>query len=266
VKKNNRIILLIFLVGILLSRFVDEENTFETTSKIQSGLFFKEANNVMLQDKIKNMVVKRIVMNENLSFNEAGFRLEEQTRKHLIDVMNWKSFDYVPKVEFRIGHTSKEIWLKYYVSEKYIRALEQKTNGDVYKDSCVEFFISLDDNHYYNFEFNCIGTKHVAYGTGRKERINVDPDILEKIRIRSSLGKHPFQERKGQHEWELLIAIPISCFVHSELKTFRKLKATANFYKCGDHTSLPHYLSWNTIHTGQPDFHQPDFFGSLYFE
>ena len=40
----------------------------------------------------------------------------------------------------------------------------------------------------------------------------------------------------------------------------------ANFYKCGDELQTPHFLSWNPIQIEQPDFHRPDFFGTLEFE
>jgi len=38
----------------------------------------------------------------------------------------------------------------------------------------------------------------------------------------------------------------------------------ANFYKCGDKTSHPHWASWAPI--TQPDFHMPDCFGVLTLE
>jgi hypothetical protein len=37
----------------------------------------------------------------------------------------------------------------------------------------------------------------------------------------------------------------------------------ANFYKCGDLTAHPHFLSWNPIDLPKPDFHRPEFFGTL---
>ncbi len=40
----------------------------------------------------------------------------------------------------------------------------------------------------------------------------------------------------------------------------------ANFYKCGDELQTPHFLSWNPIEIEKPDFHRPDFFGTLRFE
>ena len=39
----------------------------------------------------------------------------------------------------------------------------------------------------------------------------------------------------------------------------------ANFYKCGDKLSVPHYLSWNPVTTEKPDFHRPEYFGLLEF-
>ena len=40
----------------------------------------------------------------------------------------------------------------------------------------------------------------------------------------------------------------------------------ANFYKCGDKLQTPHFLSWNRIDLPSPNFHRPDFFGTLEFE
>jgi hypothetical protein len=40
----------------------------------------------------------------------------------------------------------------------------------------------------------------------------------------------------------------------------------ANFYKCGDKTSHPHWLTWNPVDKPRPDFHLPQYFGTLVFE
>jgi hypothetical protein len=42
-------------------------------------------------------------------------------------------------------------------------------------------------------------------------------------------------------------------------------KCRANFYKCGDDLPEPHFLAWNMINTEEPDFHRPEFFGTLEF-
>ncbi len=93
---------------------------------------------------MNHLFVKKINAKKSVSFAEAESLLEKQTITNPVQVLNWEEFSYQPKVYFRIGHISNEIWLKYYVEEKHIRAVETRTNGEVYKDSCVEFFISPD--------------------------------------------------------------------------------------------------------------------------
>ena len=64
----------------------------------------------------------------------------------------------------------------------------------------------------------------------------------------------------------MVILIPSSIFVNNVNFSFTKLTANANFYKCGDETQKPHYLSWNPVKTSKPDFHRPEYFGKLIFE
>lgn len=215
---------------------------------------------------MKELYIKKLKPGNRTSLAEAEQMLEKQTVSHRIDVINWKEFGYKPVVAFRIGHTGKEIWLKYYVTEKYIIARETKINGAVHKDSCVEFFVSPDGKNYYNFEFNCIGITHLAYGPGRGNRKFTDPEIIRKIEIRSTLGSEPFEEKTGSFEWEMMIRIPLECFAFDPLIRFDGIKGTANFYKCGDDSSEPHYLTWNPVLTEKPDYHRPEFFGRIQFE
>ena len=37
----------------------------------------------------------------------------------------------------------------------------------------------------------------------------------------------------------------------------------ANFYKCGDETLHPHFGCWNPVVAEEPNFHLPEFFGTL---
>jgi hypothetical protein len=215
---------------------------------------------------MQQILIKQIKEAKKVSLKDAGFLLESNTVYHLINTINWPDYGYQPKVRFKIAHTGNEILLKYQVAEKYILAMETHTNGDVYKDSCVEFFISLDGKNYYNFEFNCIGTVHIGYGSGRKNRKPVPVKLAEKINTKSSLGNQPFEEKKGNFNWEMMIRIPLETFVFDEIDSFNRLKATANFYKCGDETSEPHFLTWNPVDTKNPDYHRPESFGKVVFE
>ena len=80
------------------------------------------------------------------------------------------------------------------------------------------------------------------------------------------MGEQPFEEKSGKFEWEMVIVIPATIFTYNEGFNFSNLIANANFYKCGDDTTKPHYLSWNPVKTENPDFHRPEFFGTLNFK
>ncbi len=215
---------------------------------------------------MEKLFIKEIKIKKPVTFAEAEHLLEQHSVTHTIGNLNWKEFSYKPEVRFRIAHISNEIWLKYYVKEKYVKAIETRTNGDVYKDTCVEFFIAPTGKNYYNFEISCIGTIHLAYGEGRNGRKFVDPDMIAKIERVSTLGNQPFEEKSGNFDWEIMIRIPVEVLTYSKIKSLSGLKGTANFYKCGDETSIPHYVTWNPVKTKEPDYHRPEFFGQIQFE
>jgi hypothetical protein len=188
---------------------------------------------------------------------------KEKKNIHAVDTDNWEN-NYNPEVKFSISRNNSLLHLKYYVNEKYIRALVTEPNGPVHTDSCVEFFCAPDNNnYYYNFEFNCIGTMHLAYGNSRHGRKKAPLSVLEDIRVNASLGNKPFPEKEGVFIWSLYITIPIHCFFRHKIKSFEEQTMTGNFYKCGDKLTRPHYLSWNPVRTEKPDFHRPEFFGKL---
>lgn len=219
-------------------------------------------------EKPKELIVKEIKAGKNVNLTEVSELLEQQTELIPIDLINWDDYSYRPEVQFRIAHSNNQIWLKYYVNEKSILAAVTETNGGVANDSCVEFFFDpQEDGNYYNFEFSCIGTKHLAYGPGRADRVFVAPDIIEReIRVKSSLGTQSFKEKTGNHSWEMTIIIPASTLVHNPGIQLKGLTTRANFYKCGNKTAEAHYVSWNPVETERPDFHRPAYFGKVVFE
>ncbi len=71
---------------------------------------------------------------------------------------NWASdYPYAPTASFRMFHNGEYLFVRYDVAEDCTAARVAEDNGEVWTDSCVEFFISTDDKGYYNFETNCIG-------------------------------------------------------------------------------------------------------------
>lgn len=233
------------------------------------GLFLQGCNRRTnsKQKIMKKLIVKEIQHKGALDLELAEQLLERFAEFQFIETINWPEYPYKPEVKFKIAYCQDQILLKYYVNEESILAKETRINGDVYKDSCVEFFISTNENEtYYNFEFNCIGIPHVGYGPGRANRAPVDPEVLKLIEVRSSLGNQPFEEKTGGHHWDMMMIIPKECLTHDKDIVLKGLKGNANFYKCGDETSQPHFVTWNPIGTETPDYHQSAYFGELSFE
>ncbi len=231
--------------------------------------------------KVRNIDIKSIdaetgghVISEGVISGVLG-RVPETYR---IGEVCWALYSYKPCVFFKIARIADGLMLRYMVSGNSIRAVNNKTNGPVYEDSCVEFFFSEDGKHYYNFEFNCIGTALVGYGSSRENREWIEPLRIEKILRFPSRGREPFSEKKGSVTWQLSVYIPFTFFKemhllkkyisegHSSAYGTNTGHFRANFYKCGDKLSTPHFLSWNRILTEKPDFHRPEYFGDLIFE
>ena len=158
------------------------------------------------------------------------------------------------------------VLLHYKVEEDCVRAVSGTDLGPVWEDSCCEFFCCPDtEGGYYNLEANCIGTVLLCNGKGRENRTPASHGTLADIDRWASLGREPFGTRDGRQAWELALAVPVSSFFRHTLKSLSGQTVSANFYKCGDKTRQPHFLSWNPISLPAPDFHCPEFFGEVTF-
>lgn len=183
-----------------------------------------------------------------------------------IDQVNWKEYPYKPQAAFRIAHTGKEILVNYRVTEASVRAVAAADNGKVWEDACAEFFVSPEANDfYYNFECNCAAKLLIQAGRPG-DRPMADPAVVATVKRWSSLGSEPFEERVGECTWELALVIPATAFFRHHLDTLDGKVMKGNFYKCGDKLQTPHFLSWSPIRLEKPQFHCPQFFGTLNFE
>lgn len=183
-----------------------------------------------------------------------------------IGCVNWPDeFPAKPEVRFAIAHTGKEILLKYFVSEEYTMALVAEDNGRVWTDSCVEFFINFDETGYYNFEFTCIGKALLGFRKEKENFVHGIPAVMNTIRRDPSLGTEPFTEKRDQ-DWTLGVVIPVTAFFKHNIGDLSGVKTRANFYKCGDDLTVPHFLSWQPIDNPTPNFHLEKFFGEVEFE
>ena len=211
-------------------------------------------------------VHKLELKSDNPPLEEISKMMDEQEGRLMIDTINWKGYNYKPVVALSLAYSDYEIFLKYYVTERYFKAEKTESNQMVCEDSCVEFFVSPeDDGIYYNIEFNAIGTCLLGTGTDRASSKRVGPEIISKIRRLTSEGAEPFSEKTGEYIWSITIAIPFEVFFRHQVKDLKGKIFRANFYKCGDKLTVPHYVTWNPVGTENPDYHQPEHFGLLKF-
>ena len=214
---------------------------------------------------MKSLTINYVSKLENIDLLETARYFERNQVFEYMDMLNWPTqFPYKPVSMFKIARSAQSLFLHFNVNEKNIRALYSIDQQPVWEDSCVEFFCKQSgQDHYYNFEFNCIGT---CLATKRKGR-ELDVQLLSELKMKSikrfaSLGNKTFDEKTGNFEWKLTVEIP---FEVMDIQTENLPKILlANFNKCADGTAVPHYLSWSQIQSKFPDFHQPDYFGELY--
>ena len=212
-----------------------------------------------------------------------------------IDCVNWSdSFPAHPTTVLRLAHTGTMLFVRFDVEGRGLRAMHTWDLEHVNEDSCVEFFVTnADQSRYFNFEFNCIGVCNASHRISKSEDVHrLTPDELHSILRYSSVNSAsqpqstpplsaPFDLRDGDYCWSLTVGIPLSLLdVMPAMFTMPETLQTAapdvmqdngftlrgNFYKCGDLTSEPHYLSWAPITFERPSFHLPAFFGNLILE
>lgn len=178
-----------------------------------------------------------------------------------VDHAAWAEFPYQPTVSVQVVHSVDSIIVHFQVSERDVKSIHTKTNDLVYKDTCVEFFISFNGIDYYNIEFNHLGVGYTAYGN--KEIRKTLPDVLvDSIKTSVSVVDKPMD---GDTSWAIILNIPFSLFVGETVTSMKDRICFGNFYKCGDDLPVPHYLSWSPIKHPSPSFHQPGFFGKFVF-
>ena len=194
---------------------------------------------------------------------------KKKSAPQTLDCVNWPGeYPYKPQASFRIWHDGKYLYIEYTVKEQTTKAEVSVPGQFVYMDSCVEFFVQPleEDPHYYNFEWNPIGTLYLGYRTGRNDAEHPGQDILLSVEAEASEGTQEFGEREIPGCWSLLVKIPATALWHSGTQSRSGRRMKANFYKCGDGLKTPHFLSWAPIDTPVPDFHRPEFFVPIEFE
>lgn len=192
--------------------------------------------------------------------NEAGLHLA-------IKEVNWPNeFPKTLPVSVHVAHDSKRIYLYYQVQGEELRARNTKDFQPVWEDSCVEFFVQRKgERSYVNFEFNVQGVLLASKRESKESAEKLSQKTMSSI-VRFTTIRHYYNAELEVSDWTLYTEIPKEAFGFSVNEELSHQTIRANFYKCGDETSQPHFISWSPIDFPKPNFHIPQFFGELIFE
>jgi hypothetical protein len=185
-----------------------------------------------------------------------------------------RSSSHRPGVQVRLLYDAAHIYVQFQVDDRFVRSVITQPQGPVCTDSCVEFFFKpRADRGYLNLEVNCGGTflssyieNHRRIPGGFEKFTGVDLSWLARIRCYHSLPDVVDPELTDPCCWRLAYALPVALIeaYTGPLGSLAGQTWRANFYKCGDKTSHPHWGSWAPIGE-ELNFHQPDTFAPLCF-
>lgn len=179
---------------------------------------------------------------------------------------------FLPHVQSKMMYDDANLYVIYQVKDRYVRSVTTEFNGPVSTDSCVEFFFSPDAQFplkYFNLEINAGGTPLMFHVTKpRTELKKLTTEELKEIQIAHSLPAIVDPEISEPVTWTIECRVPLSLLKkYSNVSHPAKgVKWKANFYKTGSETSNPNYLTWSFVDNPQPDFHLPQYFGTLEFQ
>jgi hypothetical protein len=191
-----------------------------------------------------------------------------------IDYFRPESSEHRPRTQCKLLYDSENIYGIFQVEDRFVRCIHAGFQTEVYKDSCVEFFVQLPAaKGYFNFEFNCGGALLASYITdparvaGRvKEFIPLSRKDDGQIRRYHNLPEIIEPQITEKVTWYLEFAIPVALLEKYAGRQGNIGGQTwrANFYKCGNETSRPHWAAWAPL--DQLNFHLPEYFGHLHLE
>ena len=200
---------------------------------------------------------------------EAGRALWSAADELEVTHYVWEDSGHRPRTRARLLWDDGWLAVLFVVDDRYVRAAARRFNDSVCHDSCVEFFVAPAADPaadaYFNFEVNCGGTL-LLYRCGTRFEEVPEADGAA-IAMAHTQPKIVDPEIVGPTTWAVEYHVPWSLFE----KHFGPVTPTAgtawraNFYKCGDRTSHPHWGSWAPVDSPKPNFHLPGSFRPIHF-
>ena len=183
-----------------------------------------------------------------------------------------KVSNFQPEVQSKMMYDDTNLYVIFQVKDRFVKSVTTEYNGPVSTDSCVEFFFSPDSEfplRYFNLEVNAGGTPLMFYiAKPMSEVKKLVPEELKQIEIAHSLPATVDPEISEPVTWTIEYRIPISLLSKYANVTHpaKGVSWKANFYKTGSKTSNPNYITWSVVEFPRPNFHLPQFFGTIQFQ
>ncbi len=184
----------------------------------------------------------------------------------------WDKGGFKPLTQVKLQYSDSHLYVIFRVEDRYVQSLETNYDGMVCRDACVELFFSPNPNKtsaYYNIETNCGGTILMRRQTARNtDTQHIGQEDAELLDIAHSMPKVVKPEIVEPLVWVNEYRVPFTMLEKygDILKPASGVVWKANFYKCAETNSHPHWGCWSPISTPEPDFHKPEYFGTLEFE
>ncbi len=177
---------------------------------------------------------------------------------------------FQPRVVAKMMYDSENVYLIYKVEDRHVRIQNTKFNSPVSTDACVEFFFSPDKDwplRYFNLEINAGGTAVMAYHKDG-QRTNIKEEDFTAVEVAHTLPKKLDEEISERVTWYLEFKLPFALLAKYGNYTQPKkgVKWKANFYKTSSRSTNPHYITWSVVQNPVPQFHLPQYFGTLIFK
>ena len=179
--------------------------------------------------------------------------------------------EHQPDVQAKVAYDKEAIYVIFQVKDRHVRCVTEQYQGSVYKDSCVEFFFTPAadvSRGYFNLEMNCIGTALFKFHDTRNDSlVEVSKADFDKVKVAHSVSSPVIDEIREPTTWTVEYRIPFG-ILNKYVNLTRPAPGVewkANFYKIANDSSHPHWLTWSKVDLPKPDFHRPEFFGTLTF-
>ena len=179
--------------------------------------------------------------------------------------------EHRPRTQAKVGWDREAVYVIFRVEDRYVRAVAAKHQDPVYRDSCAEFFFTPGKDlprGYFNLEMNAGGTMLFHFQAVPKENVvTVSEADCARVLIAHSLPATVEPERPEPVVWTVEYRIPTD-ILPKYARVDRPAEGVTwrvNFFKCGDDTSHPHWLTWSPVRKSPLGFHLPECFGELTF-